>query len=76
MSRNPKTPLSPNEEEALTLLEERLVEDEETLSHEAAVEHLVDGGFEREVAGNLIDRLLSKGYLYQAEAGLRITNGP
>lgn len=71
--RNPPTPLSPNEEAAL----ERLQQDYEPVSdsfpREIAIDHLGDIDVDIDTAHKLLDRLLSKGYLYEVDNELRIT---
>ncbi|SEP10046.1 hypothetical protein SAMN04487948_11415 [Halogranum amylolyticum] len=49
------------------------VNDDETITHDAAVDLLTAGGFERPEAQDLLEQLLLKGYLYEATDGLRLT---
>jgi hypothetical protein len=72
--RNPPTPLTPNEESALEQLEERFEVDGDPLAHEAVVDHLVTAGFVPGAAGDLIDQLCVKGYLYAVEGELHLTD--
>jgi hypothetical protein len=67
MSKNPPTPLNPREREALDLLEQWVDGREDAKPRETVIEHLTDGEFERRHADRVIDRLLSKGYLYEHE---------
>jgi hypothetical protein len=73
MSNNPPTPLSPREREALDRLEQWVDGRDDAKPREAVIEHLTDGEFERAQAGRVIDRLLSKGYLYEHD-GIRVTD--
>lgn len=73
--RNPPTPLSPRERDALDQLEQWLDAPNDPKPREAVIDYLTDGDFERAQADRLIDRLLSKGYLYEHD-GIRVTDPP
>ena len=74
---NSRTPLNPREEEVLEHLEQSLdTADDETLTREAAVGHLVTQDFERPDAQAHIEQLLLKGYLYEVDEELRIPPRP
>jgi mannitol-1-phosphate/altronate dehydrogenase len=75
MSKNPPTPLSPREREALDRLEEWVDGWDDAKPREAVIEQLTAGEFERGHADRVIDRLLSKGYLYEHE-GIHVTDPP
>lgn len=72
--RNQQTPLGPTEEAAL----ERLREDYEPItddfSRTVAVDALETIDLEPSVANSALDGLLSKGYLYEVDGGLYITD--
>jgi hypothetical protein len=72
MSKNPPTPLSPREREALERFEQWVDGWDDPKARAAVIDHLTAGDFEREEADRLVDRLLSKGYLYEHE-GIRLT---
>jgi hypothetical protein len=57
--RTPPTPVS-NEQAALEQLEERFEVDDEPLTHDMAVDHLLTAGFERGAAVDLIEYLRMK----------------
>lgn len=69
---NSSTPLTPSQESALGLIMQG-VDDDETITHNEAVDLLTTGGFERPEAHDLLEQLLLKGYLYEATGGLRLT---
>jgi hypothetical protein len=73
MSSNPPTPLSPREREALDRLEQWVDGPDDANPRDAVIEHLTDGEFKRRHADRVIDRLLSKGYLYEYE-GIHVTD--
>lgn len=75
MSKNPPTPLSPREQEALDHLEEWVNGWDDAKPREAVIEHLTAREFEHAQADRVIDRLLSKGYLYEHD-GIRVTDPP
>lgn len=72
--RNQQTPLGPTEEAAL----ERLQEDYEPItdgfSRTVAVDALETIDLEPSVANSALDGLLSKGYLYEVDGSLYITD--
>ncbi len=70
--RHSSTPLTPSQQTALELIAQGTDEDGMT-THDAAVDLLTDGGFERPEAQDLLEQLLLKGYLYEATDGLRLT---
>lgn len=72
--RRALTPLSPNEQAALDQLEP--CGDAGIVMHEKAVEQLIDAGFVAPAAHDLIERLCHKGYLYEIDDRLRLTNNP
>jgi hypothetical protein len=72
--KNPPTPLSPREQAALDRFEQWVNGRDDPKARKAVIEHLTAGDFERDEADRLVDRLLSKGYLYDHE-GIRLTNG-
>jgi hypothetical protein len=75
---NSRTPINSSEEAVLEVLEQYLdtIGDDETLTREAAITHLVKQDFERPGARAHIDRLLLKGYLYEVNEELRIPPRP
>ncbi|XVH33635.1 hypothetical protein ACNS7O_17105 (plasmid) [Haloferacaceae archaeon DSL9] len=70
--RNPRTPLSPREEDALGCLRTH-VDDEAAFSRDLAVDWLSRAGFEPPEAEELLAQLLKKGYLYKVDETIRIT---
>jgi hypothetical protein len=74
MSKNPPTPLTPREREALDRFAQWVDGRDDPKTRKAVIEHLTDGEFEHDEADRLVDHLLSKGYLYEAD-GIRLTNG-
>lgn len=72
--RNPQTPLSPGEEDALDQLKayfER-VGDDEFITRAIAVRYLVSNGLEQSNANDYIQQLVLKGYLYEVGEELRV----
>ncbi len=71
---NSRTPITSSEEAALDHLEQYLntVGDDEPLTREDAVAHLVEQGVERADARAHIEQLLLKGYLYEVHDELRL----
>jgi hypothetical protein len=74
MSKTPPTPLSPREQAALDRFEHWVKGRDDPKARAAVIEHLTAGEFEHDEADRLVDHLLSKGYLYEAD-GIRLTNG-
>lgn len=75
MSTNPPPPpLSSREREALDQFAQWVNGRDDPKPRERVIEHLTAGAFTREEADRLVDHLLSKGYLYEAD-GIRLTNG-
>jgi hypothetical protein len=74
MSKNPPTPLTPRERDALDRFEQWVDGRDDPRPRERVIEHLTAGAFEQDEADRLVDHLLSKGYLYEAD-GIRLTNG-
>jgi hypothetical protein len=72
--RNPPTPLTPREQAALDRFEQWVNGRDDPKPRTAVIGHLTDGEFEQDEADRLVDHLLSKGYLYEAD-GIRLTNG-
>ncbi len=74
--RNQQTPLGRTEQAAL----ERLYEDYEpvadSFSRAVAVTALTELDLEPSIAHSVLDRLLSKGYLYAVDGDLHITDSP
>ncbi len=75
---NSRTPINSKEEAVLEHLEQYLdtASDDETLTREAAVGHLVQQDFERPDARAHIEQLLLKGNLYEVDEELRIPPRP
>jgi hypothetical protein len=75
---NSRTPINASEKAVLEHLEQYLdtAGDDETLTRETAVGHLVQQEFERPDAQAHIEQLLLKGYLYEVEEELRIPPRP
>jgi hypothetical protein len=76
--RDSGTPINASEEAALDHLEQyvdALLEDE-SLTREDAIDHLVEQGSERADAREHIEQLLLKGYLYEVDDELRIPPRP
>jgi hypothetical protein len=74
MSNNPSTPLTPREQAALDRFEHWVDGRDDPKARHVVIEHLTAGEFEHGEADRLVDHLLSKGYLYEAD-GIRLTNG-
>ncbi|MFD1514547.1 hypothetical protein [Halomarina rubra] len=72
MPRNERTQLSPAATDALDTLREP-VDRSEGLSREEATTVLADGGIDAVDAEDLLDELLSKGYLYAVDDELYVT---
>ncbi|UPM45111.1 hypothetical protein [Halocatena salina] len=72
--RNQQTPLEPTEKDALERLREEYEPVVDSFSREVAVDALVEIDLETAVAHNVLDRLLSKGYLYAVDDELHITD--
>jgi hypothetical protein len=75
---NSRTPINSSEEAVLEFLERYLdtMGDDETLTREAAITHLVKQDFGRPDAQAHIEQLLLKGYLYEVNGELRIPPRP
>lgn len=75
---NSDTPITSSEEAALDHLEQYvdMRPDDEALTREDAVAHLVDQGSPRPDARDHIEQLLLKGYLYEVNDELRIPPRP
>ena len=75
---NSRTPINSSEEPALDHLEQYLdtAGDDERLTRDDAVAHLMDQGVKRADARSPIEQLLLKGYLYEVNKGLRIPSRP
>ena len=78
MMENSRTPINAREKAVLAHLEQYLdtAADDETLTREAAVAHLVKQDFERPDAQAHIEQLLLKGYLYEVDEELRVPPRP
>lgn len=68
------TPPPPRGEEALSVLEPAIEDREDGLDRPVAVELLTEKGFDDEAATTVIDQLLNRGYLYDVDGRLRVTN--
>ena len=75
---NSRTPITTSEEAVLDHLEQYLdtAGDDEPLTRDDAVAHLMDQGVERADARAHIEQLLLKGYLYEVNEELRIPSEP
>ena len=75
---NSRTPINSSEEAALDHLEQYLdaAGDDQSLTQEDAVAHLMEQGVERADARAHIEQLLLKGYLYEVNDELRIPSRP
>jgi hypothetical protein len=73
MSKNPPTPLSPREREALDRLAPWFDGRDDPKAREVVIDHLTAGDFEHDEAQRVLDRLLSKGYMYEHNR-IRITD--
>ncbi|WP_433634232.1 hypothetical protein [Halomicrococcus sp. NG-SE-24] len=75
---NSRTPINSGEEAVLDHLEQYLdaADDDETLTREDAVAHLIDQGVARADAQAHIEQLLLKGYLYEVDDKLRLPSRP
>ena len=71
--RNPPTPLSPREQDALDYLEDSHGF-EEPFSYNTAIDELTNAEFYTDEAQRLIEQLLLKGYLYEVNDQLRLTD--
>jgi hypothetical protein len=73
-----RTPINSGEEAALDHIEQYLdtAENDEVLTREDAVTHLMEQGVERADARAHIEQLLLKGYLYEVEDELRLPSRP
>jgi hypothetical protein len=67
-------PLSPTEQAALARLAQ-CYDIEETVARPIAVEQLTSVGFDANEARDLLEQLRCNGYLYEGDAGLRLTPG-
>jgi hypothetical protein len=76
--RDSGTPINASEEAALEHLEQYVdaLPEDEHLTREDAVVHLMDQGSERPDAQEHIEQLLLKGYLYEVDDELRIPPRP
>lgn len=72
--RNKQTPLGPIEEDALERLHADYEPVDDNFSREVAVDILSEIDLEVSTAHAVLDRLLSKGYLYAVDEELRITD--
>jgi hypothetical protein len=72
--KNPPTPLTAREQAALDRFAEWVNGRDDSKPRHAVIEQLTAGDFEHDEADRLIDQLLSKGYLYEAD-GIRLING-
>ncbi|WP_221621703.1 hypothetical protein [Halocatena pleomorpha] len=72
--RNQQTPLEPTEKDALERLREEYKPVVESFSREVAVDTLGEIDLDAPVAHGVLDRLLSKGYLYAVDDDLHITD--
>lgn len=72
--RNQQTPLEPTEEAALERLRTDYEPVVDSFSRGVAVDTLNEIDLEAAAAHNVLDRLLSKGYLYAVEDELHITD--
>lgn len=71
--KNERTPLGPIEEDALERLSTDYEPVDDSFSRAVAVDILGEIDLEPAAAHNVLDRLLSKGYLYAVDDDLRIT---
>ena len=71
--RNPPTPLSPREQDALDYLEESHGF-EDPFSYKTALEELASADYQTDEAQRVIEQLLLKGYLYEVNDQLRVTD--
>ena len=76
--RDSGTPINSSEEAALRHLEKYVdaLPDDESLTREDAVAHLIEQGSERPDAREHIEQLLLKGYLYEVDDELWIPSRP
>jgi len=75
---NSRTPINASEEAALDDLEQYLdtTEDDESLTREDAIAHLMEQDVERADARAHIEQLLLRGYLYEVDDELRMLSRP
>lgn len=71
--RNPPTPLNPREQDALDHLEESHGF-EDSFSYNTATDELANAEFHTDEAQRLIEQLLLKGYIYEVNDQLRLTD--
>ena len=71
--RHAQTPLTPREKAALERLQVVVDEMDAGCRREAATTAVAEAGFEADEAAMLVERLLSKGYLYAVQDDVRIT---
>ena len=71
--RNPPTPLSPREQDALDYLKESYGFEDPFL-YNTALERLASADYQSDEAQRLIEQLLLKGYLYEVNGQLRVTD--
>ncbi|WP_139246727.1 hypothetical protein [Halogranum amylolyticum] len=71
--RHSQTPLTPREQAAFERLRGVVDEMNAGCQREAANTAVAETGFEADEAVQLVDRLLSKGYLYAVQDDVRIT---
>ncbi len=74
--RNQQTPLGPIEEAALERLYKEYEPVNDSFSRSIAVDTVTEIDLEASVVHNVLDRLLSKGYLYAVNDELHITDSP
>ncbi|WP_049894354.1 hypothetical protein [Halogranum rubrum] len=71
--RHSQTPLTPREKDAFERLRGIVDGMDAGCRREAATTAVAEAGFEADEAAQLVDRLLSKGYLYAVQNDVRIT---
>jgi predicted 2-oxoglutarate/Fe(II)-dependent dioxygenase YbiX len=74
VSTNPPTPLTPREREALDRLEQWVDGRDDPNPRAAVVTRLTTEEIDSAAAQRLLDQLLSKGYLYESDDGIRVTD--
>lgn len=72
--KNSPTPLTPREQDVLDCLEQWVEGRDDPKPRAAVVEHITTEEISRTAAQRLINQLLSKGYLYELDDGIRVTD--
>jgi hypothetical protein len=72
--KNPPTPLTPRERDTLDRLEQWVDSRDDPKERNAIIEQITTEDINSATAQRLLNRLLSKGYLYELDDGIRVTD--